>query len=293
MFRVFDPMFRVPGTSESLAGQGLFRVFRVFRVYARVNAYLTHAPFFLSRLHAVHIPIARVHPEHPEHTEQTSNGKAFACSGYPEHDHPYPEHAMIGNDSAFARWLGVNKSSVSRARRAGRLVLAADGTVDFEKSAARWHETSGGRTDVAARHAANRGAAIPMSRTEDENATERASVERAPMESADTAGSRAGAKAALLHYENSLIKLEMALRRGLRLDRAAIKRESLGLGAMLRAGIERVIDQTAPRISAAGNELQRRQILDCEIRRLRWVIKREMPRALRRMKEDGKAGSEA
>ena len=30
-------MFRVPGTAESLDGQGLFRVFRVFRPYAPVR----------------------------------------------------------------------------------------------------------------------------------------------------------------------------------------------------------------------------------------------------------------
>ena len=101
------------------------------------------------------------------------------------------------------------------------------------------------------------------------------------------------AKVALLHFENSAIKLEMALRRGLRLERAAIKREAHGLGAMLRAGVERVIDQTAPRLAAADSDLQRRQIVDAEIRRLRWIIKRELPRALRRMKDAGKAGAEA
>ena len=55
---------------------------------------------------------------------------------------------------------------------------------------------------------------------------------------------------------------------------------------MLRAGIERVIDQTAPRLAACANDLQRRQILDKEIARLRHIIKREMPRALRRMRAE-------
>ena len=79
----------------------------------------------------------------------------------------------------------------------------------------------------------------------------------------------------------------MALRRGLRLERGAVKREAAALGALVRAGVERVIDQTAPRIAAATNELQRRQIIDGEIRRLRWIIKRELPKALRRMQDDG------
>lgn len=103
----------------------------------------------------------------------------------------------------------------------------------------------------------------------------------------DTDGSsRAKAKALLMHYENSTLKLEMALRRGLRFERAAVRRESAGLGAILRAGIERVIDQTAPRLAACANDLQRRQILDKEIARLRHIIKRELPRALRRMRAE-------
>jgi len=103
-------------------------------------------------------------------------------------------------------------------------------------------------------------------------------------------GGRAKAKQALMHYENSIIKLEMALRRGMRYEKAAARREATSLGALLRAGIERVIDQTAPRLAAAhghGGELERRRILEKEIKRLRWIIKRELPRSLRRMKEQG------
>jgi len=40
--------------------------------------------------------------------------------------------------------------------------------------------------------------------------------------------------------------------------------------------------------AACANDLQRRQILDKEIARLRYVIKRELPRALRRMKSKTK-----
>lgn len=200
---------------------------------------------------------------------------------------------MTGNDADFSRWMGVNKSTVSRARKAGRLVLTPDGLVDFEKSAAHWHQTAGGRTDVAARHAARRGAAIPMAHRSDENATVRDSARDAALDAAPgDSETRRNAKVALLHYENSQIKLEMALRRGLRFERAAIKREAFGLGAMLRAGIERVIDQTAPRLAAASNDLQRRQILNAEIRRLRWVIKRELPRAMRRMKDAAQPGGD-
>lgn len=198
---------------------------------------------------------------------------------------------MIGNDSEFAAWLGVNKSTVSRARKAGRLVLDAEGRVDFEASAAKWHETAGGRTDVAARHAAQRGAAIPTHIKFKENApTARVEAETGLDEGVATGITRTSAKTALLHYENSIIKLDIALLRGLRLDRQSVGHEALGLGAMLRAGIERVIDQTAPRVAAAPHGLERRRVIADEIGRLRWIIKRELPRSLRRLREAGKGG---
>lgn len=212
---------------------------------------------------------------------------------------------MTGNQSDLARHLGINKSSVCRAIRAGRLVAEADGSYDFDKNAARWHQTAGGRTDVAARHAAQRGAAIPTAHPAQKNAPRAQNGGSVPNLDAaglgavadDEAGAnRNKAKTLLLHYENAGIKLEMALRRGLRLDVTAVRRESTGLGAMLRAGIERVIDQTAPRLAAAGNAVERRRILDEAIHRLRWIIKRETPRALRRMRQAaagaGKGASE-
>ena len=56
----------------------------------------------------------------------------------------------------FARLLGVNRSTVTRWADAGRLVLLPDGSVDAEASLGRIRATSGGRDDVAARHAAQR-----------------------------------------------------------------------------------------------------------------------------------------
>lgn len=200
---------------------------------------------------------------------------------------------MNGNLAEFARYLGVNKSNVTRAVQAGRIQREADGSIDFDKAAAAWHATGGGRTDVSARHAQNRGAAIPMPHPQQKNATARqsapdvANIDAGNLPAADDGAGRAKAKALLLHYENGQIKLEMALRRGLRYERSAVSRESTSLGATLRAGIERVIDQTAPRLAAASSELQRRQIIETEIKRLRWIIKRELPRALRRMKAEG------
>jgi len=61
----------------------------------------------------------------------------------------------------FAARLGVHRSTITRAVEAGRLVLHENGHILVAPSLKRWHETKAGRTDMEARHAQNRGAAIP------------------------------------------------------------------------------------------------------------------------------------
>lgn len=57
----------------------------------------------------------------------------------------------------YARLKGWNRSTVTRAADAGRLVLTGDGKVDVAASDARYAETADpGRADVAQRHAAGR-----------------------------------------------------------------------------------------------------------------------------------------
>lgn len=65
--------------------------------------------------------------------------------------------ATTCNQVQFAALLGCNKSHVTRLKQHGRLVLTTDGLVDIEASKARIAETEGGRDDVAARHAADKG----------------------------------------------------------------------------------------------------------------------------------------
>jgi len=63
--------------------------------------------------------------------------------------------------AAFARRLGVHKSTISRAIAAGRLHLDG-GFLDVDASMRLWQATKPGlRPDVLARHAAKRGQAIP------------------------------------------------------------------------------------------------------------------------------------
>lgn len=265
----------------------MYRVYRVYRLYAPARTYTTR---FFSRARTISLTRARrvVHLEHPVHA---SNGNGCIGSGYLEpasRTRNRPRDRLMdgkkGNRSALARHFGVSRSTITRAVQAGRIVPEADGRFDFAACANAWAATAAGRADVAARHAKNRGAPIPDSQPGEKNATAAdAGPESEPDVTPDS--SRAKAKTLLMHYENSQIKLEMALRRGLRVDLAAARREAAGIGAMLRGGIERVIDMTAPRLAAASNDLERRVIVEREIRKLRWMIKRELPRGLRRMKE--------
>lgn len=205
---------------------------------------------------------------------------------------------MIETKAAFARRIGINKSNVTRAAQAGRIVLTPGGMVDVEKSVQRWYETKGGRDDVAARHAENRGAVGSVGGAKAENGTvgpKTATSAQLAGEGNATGGgdgnTRTRYKAVAMQYENQSIKLEMALRRGLRYPLALVKRESLGIGSSLRAAVERVIDQCAPRLAVMTNDLDRRRLLDAELRRLRWMVKSELPRALRRMRASGQAGA--
>ena len=192
--------------------------------------------------------------------------------------------------SEFARQIGYDKSRITQLKQAGRIVMSPDGRrVDVEASIARMAETADpGRHDVTERHAASR-ASVGKVATAPRQPEPQAAISDSGL-GLETSG-RAKAKAALMHFENGMLKIDMALRRGLRFERAAVNRESTSLGALVRAGIERVIDQTAPRLAAAGTELERRVILDKEIQRLRYMIKREMPRALRKMKENNSKAS--
>ncbi len=210
---------------------------------------------------------------------------------------------ILETRSDFAKRLGVNKSTITRAAQAGRLVLEGK-MVNVEASLARWHATSGARSDVAARHAAQRGHDIPLASIAhlgQENAatgrfgpnTGLVAPEVAAQPGSATAGSdiestgRARYKAIVLHFENENIKLEMALRRGIRHPAAAVERESYGLGIALRAAVERLIDQLAPRLAALRDEAERAALLRRECAVLARSMKAEFLQAARRLRQPG------
>lgn len=190
--------------------------------------------------------------------------------------------------SAFSARMGVNKSTVTRWAQAGRLVVDEAGLVMVAESQARIAATMGHRGDVAERHAAQRGADVPTPQTVDKNALAGVSGS-AVGDAADglpVGGGRARYQALTMQFENQSIKLEMALRRGLRFPREAVKHEAQGLGSMLRAALERMIDIAAPQLAAEKNEGARRRLIANELEKVKHSIKREFPAALRRMRPE-------
>lgn len=257
-------------------------------------------------------PRARAHPpEHPEHPEHMNRNKDLGRSEVSEHADgarnalvsvPRVEHL-----AAFARRLGVNRSTVTRAAQAGRLVLDAQGMVLVAPSLERWHATRGTRDDVAARHAAARGAEVPaLSGAVAASvagvahpATVPAAAPQQPAgreneagegaePAADVSGAqRAAAEADRLHWQNQLLELALALTRGTRLPRQALTREAQALGNSLRGAVERLIDQTAPRLAAVTNAAERRRLLQGELAAARRQLRAEFARSIRRLRPDG------
>lgn len=199
--------------------------------------------------------------------------------------------------AAFARRLNWNRSTVTRAAQSGRLVMVGN-QVDVESSLARLQATQGARTDVAARHAAERAAPNPTPAPTPKNGTAPQIAHAEPNQNnvgnralePDEPGpptdghSRARYKAIALQYENQQIKLGMAIARGLRFPRKNVAREATALGAILRSGLERVIDQTAPRLAVTTDPARRHALLDAELRLITRAVTAEFPRALRRLR---------
>lgn len=196
------------------------------------------------------------------------------------------------NLAAFARRLGVNRSTVTRAAQAGRLVLDAAGRVCIAASLARYHGTRGGRDDVAQRHADARGhavAGVASSATWPADARNGAQQgDQAEGEGdAPAAGSRAAWEALKVRWQNAELLLALDLESGARIPRQTVLHEAQGLGAMLRATVERLIDQTAPRLAAAGTSADRRRLLATELATARRALRREFRAAARRLAPDG------
>ena len=69
-----------------------------------------------------------------------------------------------------------------------------------------------------------------------------------------------------------------------------VAREAVALGAIVRSAVERVIDQTAPRLAVMTAPDRRRELLGAELRAVRRALRAEFPRALRRLRSNPQRG---
>jgi hypothetical protein len=139
------------------------------------------------------------------------------------------------SQSDFAALMGVNKGTVSRWKKAGRLVMLS-GLVDVEASQRRLAETSGGRDDVADRHAEQRGAALPMA--EQKVGAGGTAILRNE--------SRADAQARKESNQADILELELKKLRGTLIEKEASDSANRSGWASIRARLERLPDQLAP-----------------------------------------------
>jgi len=130
--------------------------------------------------------------------------------------------------SKFATRIGKDKSYVTRLDQAGRLVLVGEGRsalVDVEASLKRIEETTGGRDDVAARHAAAKGQQSPKP-----DETRVSAQTRKEMAQADVA------------------EMERDVMRGKLIDREQVEAALADVVAFARQGVENLPHRVAAQL---------------------------------------------
>ena len=128
----------------------------------------------------------------------------------------------------FAKLKGWNKSTVTRAKQAGRLVMVS-GLVDVEATEAKLLASSGGRDDVADRHAAERAAKVGAGGA-------------APVRNE----TRADAQARKESNQADILEIELRKLRGSLVELDVVDMVLKTLGSSTRARIEMQPDQLAP-----------------------------------------------
>lgn len=138
--------------------------------------------------------------------------------------------------TAFAKRIGRAKSWVTALKATGRLVMTPEGLVDVEQSLARIGNTTGGRQDVADRHAAERSAPGPRT--------------QAPVD--DKVGnSYQAARAVKEKYAALAAKASYEQQIGALIPREDVEAAMRFIGGAVRAALDVMPDQTAPLVAPA------------------------------------------
>lgn len=186
----------------------------------------------------------------------------------------------------FARRLRVNRSTITRAAKQGRIVCDLKGRVIIEDSLQRWKDTAGPRTDMQAAHAATRGQTIPApEQAPSGHESDEGDDTLPPTALIDSEGLRARWQAHTLHWTNSRTRLDMELDRRERLMRDDVTRTTEALGGAARAGMERLVDELAPRLTVTTDPAERRDLLATGLHQLTDRLRDEHRRAIDRLRK--------
>lgn len=157
------------------------------------------------------------------------------------------EHPELLGKADFARLvLKRSPSYVTALLQDGRLVMAGEGKhakVRVAESLARIEATRGARDDVAARHAANAGAEVPLPPPGSENRP--AAPPGDPWEQ-DWRGNRAESEARKSKAQADQEEMKAAQMRGDLIAREDVDAAMRALGAAIRAALDVLPDQAAP-----------------------------------------------
>ena len=145
----------------------------------------------------------------------------------------------------FAALLGVDRSYVTRLKQHGRLVLTEHGLVDVEASRQKILDTSGGRDDVAARWAAQRGAEVSDAQPPGDRRATGATHGNGGA-TGGAAESRIDAQARKEAAAADLLEMEREQKRGNLIPKEDVDAALKAMGAAVRSAMEVFPDQVAP-----------------------------------------------
>jgi hypothetical protein len=163
----------------------------------------------------------------------------------------------------FARRQDWNRSTVTRLKHAGRLVMEGV-LVDVEATLARLGHTVGGRDDVAERHAAER-------------AAKAGSVDTA--KSPRGGETRADAQARKEAAAADLLEIELAQKRGTLIPKEDVDAALKAFAAATRARLDVLADQLAPILAPVADMAEVHALLAEHARGVLAAIADDMQRA--------------
>lgn len=193
----------------------------------------------------------------------------------------------------LAKILEVDRAAVTRAVQSGRLLVGEDGKLDLDESISRWNLLRAGtRPDVDARFKELRESArssIPPAVMAATITKEQEVVHELEPENVDEGTSATEDlqkhHARRLTAQNALARIEIDLRRNNRHLLRAVLDEAQSIGGMLRAAVDRLVDQSAPLLAAQVDKGDRMALLSIRCEELRRQFRREFPRAMRRLRK--------